>query len=97
MAIGMIMEFDGLTPDMYEAVGEKINWPEDWPDGIHQHIAGPSDSGMRIVEVWDSREQYDRWMAETIQPALQELFGEQLASNPEPRFTEFEVRRQDSS
>ena len=96
MAIGMIMEFDEFTPDMYEAVRDKINWPDDTPDGVHEHIAGPSERGMRIVEVWDSREEFDRWMTGTVQPALQELYGDDLASKPQPRFTEFEVRRQES-
>lgn len=96
MAIAMIMEFDEFTPDMYEAVSDKIDWPDNWPAGLHHHVAGPTDAGMRIVEVWDSREQYDGWMSDTIQPALQELFGDELASKPQPRFTEFEVRRQAS-
>jgi len=28
---------------------------------------------MRIVEVWDSRDQHDRWMEGTIQPAVQKV------------------------
>ena len=52
---------------------------------------------MRIVEIWDTRAQHDDWMAETIQPALEEIVGKDaLASGPPPRITEFEVRRQDS-
>ena len=30
---------------------------------------------MRLVEIWDSRENYDRWMDETIQPAIQKVAG----------------------
>ena len=97
MAVGIIMEFEGFSPDTYEAVREKINWPQDWPEGVSFHVAGPSGDGMRLVEIWESREQYDRWMQDTIQPALREVMGEEaLASSSPPRVTEFEVRRQDS-
>ena len=97
MAIGIIMEFDGMGEDVYEGVREKINWPDNWADGIQHHLAGPVEGGMRIVEVRDSREQYDRWMAETIQPALREVVGaETLESAPPPRVTEFDLRRSES-
>ena len=97
MAVGIIMEFDGFSPDTYEAVREKIDWPASMPEGISFHVAGPTGDGMRIVEIWNSREQYDRWMEETIQAALEEVVGKDaLASAPPPRITEFEVRRQES-
>jgi hypothetical protein len=52
--------------------------------------------GMRIVEIWDSREQHDRWMQETIQPAIQAVAGEHGRAAPPPRFTEFAVHRHES-
>lgn len=36
---------------------------------------------MRLVEVWGWREQYDRWMEETIQPAIQEVAAD-VAARP---------------
>ena len=96
MAIGMIMEFDGWRPENYDAVAERINWPSNWPDGLSFHVAGASDQGMRLVEVWESREQYDRWMEETIQPAIQAVAADVAEASPPPRFTEFSVHRQES-
>ncbi len=96
MATGIIMEFEGFPEDMYEAVRDKINWPEEWPDGISLQIAGPSQAGMRIVEIWESRDQYDRWMNETIYPAVEEVAPGALASGPPPRISEFSVSRQES-
>jgi hypothetical protein len=90
------MEFDGFQEDMYEAVRDKIDWPQKWPEGIDLHVAGPSESGMRLVEVWNSRAEYDQWMSETIDPVLQELFGDAMATAPPPRITEFTVNRQES-
>jgi hypothetical protein len=51
---------------------------------------------MRIVEIWDSREQHDRWMQDTIQPAIQAVAGEHGRAAPPPRFTEFAVHRHES-
>jgi hypothetical protein len=51
---------------------------------------------MRLVEVWDSREQRERWMQETIQPAIQEVAGDVAASAPPPRVTEFDVYAQET-
>jgi hypothetical protein len=55
---------------------------------------------MRLVEIWDSRENYDRWMDETIQPAIQKVAGapghEAAAAAPPPRFTEFAVHAQET-
>ena len=51
---------------------------------------------MRIVEIWDSREQHDSWMQNTVNPAIQKAASEAAASSPQPRFTEFAVFRQES-
>ena len=96
MAIGMIMEFDEFAPENYDAVSSEINWPESWPEGLRFHVAGTSERGMRIVEIWDSREQHVRWMEGTVNPAIAKAAGEATASAPEPRFTEFAVYRQES-
>ena len=96
MAIGMIMEFDGFAQENYDAVSSEMNWPENWPDGLRFHVAGTANGGMRIVEIWDSREQHDSWMQNTVNPAIQKAASEAAASSPQPRFTEFAVFRQES-
>ena len=92
MATGIIMEFDAFQPENYDAVSQEIGWPENWPDGLSFHAAGQTGDGMRIVEVWDSRDQHDRWMEGTIQPAIQKVAADAAAAAPPPRVTEFAVR-----
>ena len=94
MATGIIMEFDGWTTDNYDAVSEEINWPDSWPEGLRFHVAGPSEQGMRLVEIWDSHEQRQRWMEGTINPALEKVAGDVISRAPPPRFTEFQVHAQ---
>ena len=50
--------------DRYEAVAQFLR-PS--PDGLVLHVAGPTDEGFRIIEVWESE---DAWR----------LFGDRLES-----------------
>ncbi len=57
MAICRIIE-TGATPDEYERVSEKVGARDNPPEGGQLHIAAKGDDGLvRIIEVWDSREQ----------------------------------------
>lgn len=33
------------------------------PDGLLVHVAGPTDEGFRIIDIWDSHEDYVRFRA----------------------------------
>ncbi len=56
------------------------------PDGARVHIAGKTDRGFMVIEVWESREHIDRFMESSgLGEAMQE------AQVPEPEITEFEV------
>ena len=81
MAIGMIMEFDGFRPENYDAVSQEIGWPENWPKGLSFHVAGETADGMRLVEIWDSREQLDAF-GEHLMPLLKDE-GIELQGKPE--------------
>jgi hypothetical protein len=59
------------------------------PTAPMPHIAGKTDHGFMVIEVWDSREHIDRFMESGLGEALQE------AQVPEPTITEFEVHKLD--
>ena len=47
------------------------------------HAAYPrEDGGFRVFEVWDSREDFDRFEEERLMPAVREVFGEDPESRP---------------
>jgi heme-degrading monooxygenase HmoA len=58
MAIVMTMEAPGATPDQYEALNEAlgIDGDDTAPDGLIIHMAGISEDGMVVVDVWESEE-----------------------------------------
>ena len=59
-------------------------------DGRLVHLTWPTADGLRVIEVWESREQYDRYGREVIGP----LVAEVLAGRPHPTevVIPFEVR-----
>jgi hypothetical protein len=57
MAICRIIDTD-VTPEQYEQVRDKLGVRESPPAGGQLHVAAKGDNGkMRIIEVWDTREQ----------------------------------------
>jgi hypothetical protein len=81
MAFVYLQEFkirDGDTSTTnYDAVRNALDLT-DAPDGMVVHTAGfDHDSGVfRILDVWESREQGERFMTEQLGPILERLAGE---------------------
>jgi len=64
---------DRSTPN-YDEVTRKVNVDEDPPEGLLLHSAGFTDDGIfRIFDVWETREQQERFFAERLMPAMQEM------------------------
>ena len=79
-----IYDVPGATLEQYDQVDQQMG-PEA-PDGARVHIAGKTDRGFMVIEVWESREHIDRFMESSgLGEAMQE------AQVPEPEITEFEV------
>jgi hypothetical protein len=55
MALAMLAEIPGLTRQQYESVVTAVN-QAGTPAGALFHAGGPSDSGYRVVEIWQTRE-----------------------------------------
>jgi len=89
MAIGLRLKFEGGTQEQYEAVHSRVDVDANPPEGLIFHAAGPVDGGWRVADVWESREHFDRFRAERLGPAIQEL-GDRAPQSP-PEITEFPV------
>ena len=70
--------------DMYEAVTGKVMPGGELPDGCELHIAGPVEQGWRVITVWESREDFDRFREEKLLPAVRELTGGEGPPRVEP-------------
>ena len=75
MAICRIIE-TGRTPEEYDQIREKVGIGDTPPAGGKLHIAARGDDGkIRVIEVWDSKEQAEAF-GEKVMAARNELgFG----------------------
>lgn len=88
MAVAYIQEFpivDGdLSTTNYDSVVEELNLTSA-PDGLIAHTAGfdQTDGVFRIFDVWETREQGDRFMNEQLNPIIERM----MAQAPEGSLT----------
>ncbi len=71
MAIGFIFNNPGQTKEQYDAVVEQLNLAESLPEGWIFHVAGPTEDGWRVVEVWESQEAADAYFQGRLGQVLQ--------------------------
>jgi hypothetical protein len=89
VAVCLIVNIPGATLEQYDQIREAIGDP--LGEGQISHVAGATDAGMCVVDVWESRADFDRFM--------QERLGEQFARvgfSGQPQITEFEVHSSES-
>ncbi|MGH8999707.1 MAG: hypothetical protein ACRDY7_09995 [Acidimicrobiia bacterium] len=79
MPLVAVFDFPTFTQERYEQTVQKLTGksrmesPADWPaEGLLVHIAGQSDRGFRVVDVWESEDAFKRF-AESITPILAEV------------------------
>jgi len=70
MAVAYLMQFAGVTPEQYDAVMQELNLGSKPPKGALLHMAGPSEDGWRVVDVWESQEIFDAFVSAKLGPAL---------------------------
>jgi hypothetical protein len=73
MATVMLLRWDGVSEDQYEQAREKVGWDREVPDGAKLHVAGFSNDGMNVLDVWDSEESFRAFMDERLGPAVEEI------------------------
>jgi len=74
MAIVMRMEAPGATLAQYEQVNAilGIAGDEDAPDGLILHMAGKTDDGVVVIDVWESEEKLNGFFEQRAGAALHE-------------------------
>jgi hypothetical protein len=59
--------------------------------GLLVHLARQTEAGFQVIEVWETKEQCDRYTAELVNPTMAELTGGQPMPMA-PAIDEFEPR-----
>jgi hypothetical protein len=77
MADALILEFDGVGREHYDAVNgrlgiDPVGGSGDWPKGLTSHVGAAKPGGWVVVEVWESKADQEAFMQGRLGPALQE-------------------------
>jgi hypothetical protein len=77
MAEGLILEFEGMGLEQYQAVNAALgidmeSGAGEWPAGLTFHSGGTTAAGLLVFEVWESRDAQERFMQERLGQALQQ-------------------------
>jgi len=88
MTWGLIMDV-AAPAQVYDAMHARVlDRPGSMVDGLLVHVARATDAGFQIIEVWESRDDYERSRAELV-GLLADVPGE---AAPAGEVTEFDVR-----
>jgi hypothetical protein len=69
MSVAMLVDNPAGSRELYESILDKLD--HDVPLGGILHVAGPGpEGGWRVIEIWESREEGQRFLAERFAPAL---------------------------
>lgn len=85
MAIAVEQEWKGATLDQYDQINAKMDAASvsKWP---LSHWVAKTETGIRVVDVWDSREDFQKFADEQILP-LSKAVGVPTT----PKFTFYEA------
>ena len=62
--------YDGMHAEMIRRVGTSI-------DGLLVHVGRATTDGFQVLEVWESKDDYDRANTDVVLPMMRELAGDQ--------------------
>lgn len=67
-----LLKFPGGTAEQDDRVVEKLNLGGKAAPGGVFHIASITDEGVQILDVWESKEDFDKFFNERLNPLLEE-------------------------
>jgi hypothetical protein len=71
MTVMMSMTYPGVTVEQYEDVRRIVNWEGDQPKGAMLHVCSVGDDGLHITDLWNSGEDFERFVNERLMPGIQ--------------------------
>jgi hypothetical protein len=78
------------TPEIYDAVSAKLDAEGNPPAGMIVHTAiAEEGGGMRIVDVWESREAFESFRDQRLVPAVESVLSERGITPAGPPTYEF--------
>ncbi len=85
MAVAIEMNFRGASTDQYDQVIQKMGLRQGGPTppGAISHFVTRTDDGIKVVDVWETKEAFEKFANEQIGPYTREVG---ITEEPEMRF-----------
>jgi len=80
MPIVVQMHWAESAKERYEAARKQVNWDTEKAEGGIFHVSWWEDDGMHILDVWESREDFERFVGERLMPGIAAIGG--IAGEP---------------
>jgi hypothetical protein len=71
MATVMLMEWPGVSPDQYSRVMSNLGLDTNPPTGAMFHVAGFTGGSLRVLDIWDSQQAFERFQRDRLTQAVQ--------------------------
>jgi hypothetical protein len=88
MAVALRLDFSTFGLDDYDAICKALNFPADWPEGLVVHGSTQVDGKLRVLDIWESRQQFDRFVETRLKGAMGQAMGDKAAA---PQVTEMDL------
>jgi len=73
MAVVMRMDWPEVTPEQYDEACEVVGWERDVPKGAIFHTAFFDESGFKVVDVWESAEDFQSFVDNRLMPGIAQV------------------------
>ena len=71
MATTMYMEWPGVTQEQYNRVMNLLGLDANPPKGGIFHVAGFSGGALRVIDIWESQQDFERFQKDRLATAVQ--------------------------
>jgi hypothetical protein len=75
MAVAVVMDFEGGTLEQYDEVVDRMGFARSGPGapGGLFHWVTRTDKGIRVTDVWETREQFEHFSTDQIRPITRDV------------------------
>lgn len=92
MSYAFVQDIEGGDWETYQQIVKEAG--DQRPAGLVIHVAGPTEGGVRLIDVWESEEACQRFMAERLEPARARVLASRGFTPMEPRIEVLDVQHE---
>jgi hypothetical protein len=73
MPVVMRMEWPEVTVEQYEEARRIVHWEQDLPPGGIFHVAFFDEGGFKVVDVWETAEDFQTFVDTRLKPGVEQI------------------------